>query len=74
VLYNAVKESMIACVERIVTKFASFAEAEKADLRFLKSLSGNQRLQMLLEIIRSHQPDDEQGFERVYRIVKLPGR
>ncbi len=65
---------MIDRMERVVTKFASFAEAEKADLRFLKSLSGNQRLQMLLEIIRSQQPDDEQGFKRVYRIVKLPGR
>jgi len=65
---------MIGCVERVVKKFTSFAEAEKADLRFLKSLSGNQRLQMLLEIIRSYQPNNEQGFERVYRIVKLPGR
>ena len=61
-------------MERVVTKHGSFAEAEKADLRFFQSLSGNERLQILLQIIRSNQPDDEQGFKRVYRIVKLPGR
>ena len=65
---------MMGGMERIVAKFSSFAEAEKADLRFYHSLSGNERLQILLQILRSHQSGDEQGFKRVYRIVKLPRR
>jgi hypothetical protein len=56
-------------MERLVAKFSSFAEAEKSNIRFLRSLSGNERLKMLLQIIRSHESDDEQGFKRVYRII-----
>ena len=61
-------------MERVVRKFSSFGEAEDAEVRFLHSLSSDQRLRMLLQIIRAHQRDDEQGFKRVYRIVKLPRR
>jgi hypothetical protein len=61
-------------MERVVKKFNSFAEADEADRRFFRSLSGKQRLEILLEIIRSQHSDHEQGFKRVYRIVKLPRR
>jgi len=61
-------------MERVVRKFTSFAEAEEADRRFFRSLTGKQRLEILLEIIRSQQPEHEQGFKRVYRIIKLPRR
>jgi hypothetical protein len=58
-------------VEKNVRRFASFAEAEKADRDFYKKLSGNERLQILMELSR-HVP--EQRLERVSRIVKRPRR
>jgi hypothetical protein len=48
-----------------------FAEAEKADRDFYKKLTGNERLQILLELL-NHGP--EQRLERVSRIVKFPRR
>jgi hypothetical protein len=58
-------------VEKNVRRFASFAEAEKADRDFYKKLSGNERLQILMELSR-HVP--EQRLERVSRIVKRTRR
>jgi hypothetical protein len=55
-------------VERTVRRFSSFAAAEGANRDFYKSLSGNERLKILLQII-NHAP--EQRLERVSRIVKL---
>jgi hypothetical protein len=56
-------------VEKRAKKFRGFADAEKADREFYKKLTGNQRLQMLLESL-NHAP--EQRPERVSRIIKLP--
>jgi hypothetical protein len=58
-------------VNKTVRKFRSFTEAEKADREFYKKLSGNERLQILLELL-NHAP--EQRFERVSRITKLARR
>jgi hypothetical protein len=58
-------------VEKQVTKFRSFAEAETGDKAFYRQLSGNERLAILLELLR-HEP--EHRLERVYRVVKLPRR
>ncbi len=58
-------------VDKTVKKFRSFDEAEKADRAFYKKLTGNQRLQILLELL-DHAPD--QRLERVSRITKLPRR
>jgi hypothetical protein len=58
-------------VEKNVRRFASFAEAEKADRDFYKKLSGNERLQILVELSR-HVP--EQRLERVSRIIKRTRR
>jgi hypothetical protein len=58
-------------VEKKVRRFASFAEAEKADREFYKKLTGNERLQILVELSK-HVP--EQRLERVSRIVKRPRR
>ena len=58
-------------VQRTVKRFRSFAEAEKADREFYKKLSGNERLQILVELL-NHAP--EQRLERVSRIIKLPRR
>ena len=56
-------------VEKTVKRFANFAEAEKADRDFYKKLTGNERLQILVELL-NHAP--EQRLERVSRITKLP--
>ncbi|HKP92470.1 MAG TPA: hypothetical protein VJS88_01130 [Chthoniobacterales bacterium] len=58
-------------MENNVRRFTNFAEAEKADRDFYRKLSGNERLQILVELSR-HVP--EQRLERVSRIVKRPRR
>jgi hypothetical protein len=56
-------------VQKTVRKFDSLAEAEKVDREFYKKLSGNERLQILVELL-NHTP--EQRLESVSRIAKLP--
>jgi hypothetical protein len=58
-------------VEKRAKKFRSFSEAEKADRDFYKELTGNERLQILVELL-NHGP--EHRLERVSRIVKFPRR
>jgi hypothetical protein len=58
-------------VNKTVRKFRNFTQAEKADREFYKKLSGNERLQILVELL-NHGP--EQRLERVSRIVKFPRR
>ena len=58
-------------VEKTAKKFRSFAEADKADRDFYKKLTGNERLQILVELL-NHGP--EQKLERVSRITQLPRR
>ena len=62
-------------MQRVVRKFRSFKEAAAADREFYQSLSGNERVDLLLELVRQHQGDEaDQGLKRVYHIVKLPRR
>jgi hypothetical protein len=56
-------------VKKTARKFRSFSEAEKADRDFYKKLTGNERLQIPVELL-NHGP--EQRLERVSRIVKFP--
>ena len=58
-------------MEKTVKRFRNFAEAEKADRDFYKKLTGNERLQVLVELL-NHAP--KQRLERVSRITKLPRR
>jgi hypothetical protein len=58
-------------VKKTARKFRSFSEAEKADRDFYKKLTGNERLQILVELL-NHGP--EQRLERVSRIIKFPRR
>jgi hypothetical protein len=64
-------QAYIHFVEKRAKKFRSFAEAEKADRDFYKKLTGNERLQILVELL-NHGP--EQRLERVSRITKLSRR
>ncbi len=64
-------------MERRVRRYSSFEEEEKATREYYLSLTPQERLDILLELIeQSRDPNDEasQGFERVYRITQLsPG-
>jgi hypothetical protein len=61
-------------MQKIKRVFKSFAEAEKADKEFYKSLSGTQRLEILLTLIDQKQSDHpneaRSGLKRVYRVIK----
>jgi hypothetical protein len=59
----------------VVQKFRSFEEADKADRAYYLSLTPKQRVDMMLEIIRTHhtggRPDvDLPRFSFVYRVVQ----
>jgi hypothetical protein len=58
-------------MKKTAKKFRSFSEAEKADRDFYKKLTGNERMQILVELL-NHGP--EHRLERVSQIVKFPRR
>jgi hypothetical protein len=59
-------------METVARKFSSFAESDRADREYYRSLTPEQRLDILLELVARAQDDEaEQGFARVYRVVKL---
>jgi hypothetical protein len=58
-------------MNKTVKRFRSFAEAEKADREFYKNLTGNERLQIQVELL-NHAPG--QRLERISRIIKFPRR
>jgi hypothetical protein len=59
-------------VEKEVKIFHSFAESERADREYYRSLTGAQRVDILLDLINQWDSNEAaKGFERVYRIAKL---
>ena len=58
-------------MEKTVAKFRDYSEAEEADREFYRKLSGQERLDILLQLSK-HEP--ERRLERVYRVTKLPRR
>lgn len=59
-------------MEKVVRVFHSFKESEKADRAYYLSLSPQERLEILFELIdRCHPHETQSRFERVYRVVKL---
>jgi uncharacterized protein YdeI (YjbR/CyaY-like superfamily) len=58
-------------MEKTVSKFRSFEEAEKADREFYKKLTPQERLDILLELL-SH--GTKQRLERIYRVTKFSRR
>ncbi len=57
-------------METVVRKFASFDEADNADYEYYRSLCGNEKLQILLELIMPENPDAA-VIERSARIHPL---
>ena len=60
-------------MDRTVRKHRSFEDADQADLIYYRSLTPEQRMNILLELTRQRPSDDgtEPRLERVYRIIKL---
>jgi len=64
-------------MERTIRKFRSFAEAERADREYYRSLTPQQRLDILLELVATYTEgldEAERGFKRVCRVVKRQRR
>lgn len=60
-------------MEKHVAKFRSHREAEEADRAYYRSLTPEERLEILFELVRNaHDPPE--GFKRVYRFAKLERR
>ena len=55
--------------KRELRVFNSFAEADEADYEYYRSLSGNQKFTMMLELMAPAY-EASPGFKRVYRIVE----
>ena len=62
-------------MKRTIQKFASFEDADKAEIVYYRSLTPRQRVDLLLDLVAQGQPSDEaeRRLKRVYRIVKLSG-
>ena len=64
-------------MERVAKKFSSFEEQQKADREYYRSLTPQQRLDILLEMIVTYRDgldEAERRFKRVCRVVKRPRR
>lgn len=61
----------------VLRVFSSFREAEQADRAFYASLSPQERLDLLLDLVarqRESMGEAAQRLERVYRVVELSRR
>ena len=61
----------------VLRVFSSFREAEQADRAFYASLSPQERLDLLLDLVarqRESMGEATQRLERVYRVVELSQR
>lgn len=61
-------------MEKVVRIFRSFDEANRADREFYKSLTPEERMRILYELVWGDSSEAPQGFERVCRIAKLKQR
>ena len=61
-------------MENNIRVFRSFADAEEEDRRYYASLTPQQRVDLLLQIVMRNQVTDSDAttrFERVHRVVEL---
>lgn len=62
-------------MELSIQRFDSPQEADKADRKYYASLTGQERLDIALELARRYREglgEAAQRFERVYRVAQLP--
>jgi hypothetical protein len=64
-----------AGMERVVRKFASHVEADEADREYYLSLTPQQRMDIMLELVRRYQEgfgnEVAKGLQRIYCIRRL---
>jgi uncharacterized protein YdeI (YjbR/CyaY-like superfamily) len=59
-------------MEKVARVFHSFADADQADGEYYRSLTPEQRLEILFDLVKSKSSDEpEQRLERVCRVIKL---
>ena len=61
-------------MEKVLKVFNSFEEADQADAEYYASLTPEQRVDVLLDLIAAHREslgETAARFERVYRVVEL---
>ncbi len=61
-------------MERVLRTFNQFGDAEEADWQYYSSLSPQERLDIMLEIIAQKlesSGEATKGLERVYRVIEL---
>jgi len=60
-------------VKKTIHKFASFKEADAAEIARYRAMTPPQRMDLLLDLVAQGQPHDEaeRRVKRVYRIVEL---
>ena len=58
-------------VEKVVRIFDSMEEANEADRAYRLSLSPEERMEILRQLIERGKSETAEGFERVYRIIEL---
>jgi hypothetical protein len=59
-------------MEKEIRIFRSFEESERADREYYRSLTGAQRVDILLDLVNRWNGDEAaKGFGRVYRITNL---
>lgn len=66
-------------VRKVIQRFSSFAERDEANRRYYASLTPQERLDILLELVFGHAGEAKdghatEGFQRVYRVIKLGER
>lgn len=65
-------------MERAVRKFTTHAEADEADRHYYQSLTSQERMEIMLELVRRYQEgfgdESARRLKRVYRVVKLGER
>jgi len=61
-------------MKRFIGVFNSHEEADRAERAYYASLTPQERLEILLELIAAHREslgEAAQGFERVHRVIEL---
>ena len=57
-----------------IRRFNSLSDADSAEAEYYASLTPEERLNILFELIEMHrrsQDEDSEGFERIYRVDEL---
>lgn len=74
---RGIRRDKVSAVERVVRVFDSFDDADEADDQFYASLTPEERLDILLELVERHRSALGEAacrFEKVHRVIELSQR